>query len=227
MKMRMLAMVAGLVVVATLCAQEAQLPVTKDLKVWLKAGAGVTKDETGKVSAWQSQVEPKLVLAQTAAEAQPALVPDAANGLPALRFDGKQDYLVSPELSADFAGDVTVFVVWGSVSEQLYPNHEGRSDRILSAPTVKGADYDTGFQLVTGVKEPARPAVVVAKLAARPQFKYLGVGGMINPKDGLAVGFPLTGDVAEVLFYGAALSDADLAAVTKYLQDKYKIAPKP
>lgn len=231
MKMRTVIAITALIVMTGIClsAQEAatapKLAVTKNLKIWLSADAGVSKDSSGKVSSWTSQVEPKVEMAQEYPDLQPSFKADAVNGLPALGFDGNNDCLVSRELPKDFTGDLTVLVVWGYATEQVNQGQDGVNNRIISAPTVKGSDWETGFQLTTGSKDIAKPSIAIGKYKERPQLKYLGLAGMTNPDNGTAGGFNFTGNIAEVLVYTAALSDADLASVTKYLQGKYKIAP--
>ena len=202
----------------------AKPPVTKNLKIMLTADAGLTKDASGKVTDWTSQVEPKVKFAQEYAEKQPSLAKDSVNGKPAVSFDGEQDSLITAELPKDFVGDVTVFVVWASAVEQKHQGQDGVNNLILSATTVKGSDWETGFQLTTGSKAVTKPGITTGSYTARPQLKYLGIGEMINPENGTGTGFTMTGDVAEVLLYNEKLSDADTAAVTKYLQAKYKIA---
>ncbi|MFZ2654089.1 MAG: hypothetical protein WAX69_04180 [Victivallales bacterium] len=200
-------------------------PVIKNLKLWLAAEAGVTKDETGNVTAWTSQVEPKVELKQENGSMYPLYRKDALNGKPALSFNGTASAVVA-ELPAGFEGDITVFVVWGSSMEQVSLVQDGGNNRILSATHEKGADYVTGFQLGTGSKEIAKPSIKVGEFKTRPKLKYLAVGGMLNSETGMANGFNMTGDVAEVLLYTEALPAADKEAVTKYLQDKYGIAQK-
>ena len=205
-----------------------KLPVDKNLKIWLAADAGITKDAAGKVSAWTSQVEPKVQLSPKNPNAQPESVNDAVNGKEAVRFDGTQTHLVSSELPNDFAGDFTVFVVWGSAVEQKYLVHNGMNNRILSVPTVKGLDYESGIALTTKSRAIAKPNIVSLSYSARPQLKYLALGTMVQPdKTASLNNFWMTGDIAEVLIYNSILSPADTAAVTKYLQDKYKITATP
>ena len=205
-----------------------KLPVDKNLKIWLTADAGITKDAAGKVSAWTSQVEPKVKLSQKDPNAQPDSVNDAINGKGAVRFDGTQNYLVSSELHKDFAGDFTVFVVWASAVEQKNLTHNGVNNRILSAPAVKGSDYKNGIVVSTGSKAIAKPNIATATSPGRPQLKYLALGAMVWPDETASHnGTWMTGDIVEVLVYNTKLSSADTAAVTKYLQDKYKITATP
>jgi hypothetical protein len=231
MKINALLTAAAITVIANVClfAQDANTaakpPVAKDLKLWLTAQAGVTKDEAGNVTAWASQAEPKMELKQENGSMYPLYKKDALSGKPALNFNGTTSSIVA-ELPAGFEGDMTVFVVWGSSIEQVCLAQEGASNRILSATHEKGADYVTGFQLGTGSKEIAKPSVKVGEFKTRPKLKYFAIGAMLNAETGIAHGFNMTGDVAEVLLYSATLSPADQAAVTKYLQDKYGIIQK-
>ncbi|HEY3379120.1 MAG TPA: hypothetical protein VGL77_16675 [Armatimonadota bacterium] len=211
---------------ADMAAQPAKPPVTKNLKVWLAADAGVTKDATGNVSAWASQVDPKLTFTQDDATAQPLWMKDALNGKPALRFNGESDILKSAALPADFAGDFTVFIVWASPTTQKNLQQDGVNNRLISAPTATAADYEKGFQFTTGTKEKVAPSVVTGNFPNRPALTYLGLGAFTT-SDGAVSGFWLTGDLAEVLIYNATLPEADMAAVSKYLQEKYKVTPAP
>lgn len=65
---------------------------THGLAFWVKADAGITLDGSG-VSEWADQSGYGRHAVQPAAASQPALVPNALNGQPALRFDGLNDSL--------------------------------------------------------------------------------------------------------------------------------------
>ena len=63
------------------------------LRLWLKPNAGITRDEGGRVSTWRDQSGHGHDATQPDPAARPALAPGAANGLPALRFDGKSSWM--------------------------------------------------------------------------------------------------------------------------------------
>lgn len=199
-----------------------KLPVTKNLKIWLSADAGVTTDESGKISGWSSQVEPKLKFMREDVVKQPSFAKDAMNGRPAVNFDGTNDSMLCLELPNDLAGDLTVFIVWGSSVEQKNGGAKGGlSNRLLSGANDEGNDYQTGLSLGVGTGEATKPCIVTKTFKVGQPLKYMGIGDMTSKNS--AGGFPLTGDISEILIYNAPLSDADKDAVSKYLMEKYKI----
>lgn len=62
-------------------------------RFWVRADAGVTTEGGAAVSAWADQSGHGADLTQGAVIARPTLVPDGANGAPAIRFDGTDDWL--------------------------------------------------------------------------------------------------------------------------------------
>lgn len=66
------------------------------LRLWLKAGEGITQQSEGKVSRWADQSGKGNHVVQANVKAQPDLVSHSLNGYPVLRFDGaepEEDFL--------------------------------------------------------------------------------------------------------------------------------------
>ena len=93
--------------------KDRQLPVEDDLSLWLSADLAVKADDDGRVVAWgdisaESQSSPKSAW-QVDAQRRPKLVRDGISGKPAVRFDGRDDCLITePWNSGD---NQTIFVV--------------------------------------------------------------------------------------------------------------------
>ncbi len=79
-----------------------KLPVTKNLALWLSADHEVNIDENGKLLGWHDSVIGDNKSSEDAfpesPEASPTFVKEAINGKPAVRFDGKDDYLLTTPL---------------------------------------------------------------------------------------------------------------------------------
>lgn len=69
------------------------------LFLWLKADAGVTADGSNNVSAWTDQSTAGNNFAQATALNKPILTANAQNGLPAVVFDGTNDYMTAGSIS--------------------------------------------------------------------------------------------------------------------------------
>ena len=67
---------------------QAQLTVTNDLRLWLRADAGVATNSSGNVTNWSDQTISGLDLSQSTAGLQPLWVTNAFNGQPVVRFNG-------------------------------------------------------------------------------------------------------------------------------------------
>lgn len=88
------------------------LSVTNSLQLWLKADAGITTNAAGHVTGWNDQSGKNNHAAQTDETLAPALVANALNAKPVLRFDGTDDYLEVPDSdSLSITGDITTFFV--------------------------------------------------------------------------------------------------------------------
>jgi hypothetical protein len=87
---------------------------SQDLKLWLRADAGVTSSGA-LVSQWSDQSGTGTNAAQATATRQPTLIANAINGLPALGFDGVDDFMTFNLPMTGFPG-ATIFLVGASTS---------------------------------------------------------------------------------------------------------------
>ncbi len=62
------------------------------MRLWLRADAGVLQTPGGAVTQWDDQSGAGDHVAQTAAAQRPTIVTNVVNGLPAVRFDGSQQF---------------------------------------------------------------------------------------------------------------------------------------
>jgi hypothetical protein len=196
--------------------------------VWLAADQGVVKDESGKVSAWQSRGGDtgnlpdslqKFSIVQTQAAKQPLWVADAVNGKAGLQFEKGKVHLAADfdeQTGGEFAGALTVCAVFtGAVPKG--------DNRVVAGVVAGGNDYSAGkgFRIRDGdpsAIELAKGVWLVcsgAKLDA--PLHRLGLGVM-NAGSG---GPGFTGALTEVLIYKDGLTPGRLALIEQYLKAKY------
>ena len=216
-------------------------PPLAGLKIWFKADVGIPADARRCVSSWQDASG--NVLAQTKAAAQPLWVENALNGKPALRFDGKDDFLTSSIVPASGAEVRTIFAVVGNMTPGLskgfvvhYGNQRNNEAYGIYCDTTGFGNYYWGINHSVAVKGNSGPMVLCACYDGKEDRlwangKDLGakvVALKTGSGQGLRIGskildgqYLFQGDVAEVLAYGRALSDAERKQVEEYLSEKF------
>lgn len=229
------------------------LTVTDALQLWLKADAGVTKGQGDAVTAWKDQSGKGNDAAQSDVALAPVLVENAANGKPVLRFDGTDDYLdVQSSASLAITGDIASFFVvkfddfatfrsvWGKTAANLpRPNDYYLLPNSGIPRMYRGSDEGNVNAFVDGGQVPAGALALLGFNQAGTILTHYfngrasGSGSMnVTPTDSgapLKVGSrddlftKMKGDIAELLIYDKALSDADRAALAIYLGGKYGI----
>lgn len=70
------------------------MSISNGLKLWLKADAGVITNIDGSVTKWMDQISTNDAI-QTVNTQEPFWVSNVVNGMPALKFDGTNDFLVT------------------------------------------------------------------------------------------------------------------------------------
>ncbi|MCI0538584.1 MAG: Ig-like domain-containing protein [Verrucomicrobiales bacterium] len=141
--------------IATLITCGASSPITAwaaevpadSLALWLKADTGVTLNGAAVVE-WADQSGLGRNAAQATTTSQPTLVPDGANGKPALQFDGTDDFL-SFTFPINDLQDMTVFLVsaCGEDIDVGFP-FAGRSALFWNEAAGWGTTYLSPFQSV-------------------------------------------------------------------------------
>ena len=195
-------------------------PTAKGLLLWLAADSGVTKDSSGRVSAWKSQGAINLSLTQPDAAHRPQWSAKAVAGKPALHGDGGGLWLglqPTAEQGKVFAGPLTLFTVFTSTQVK-------GDNRVLSAQSGDGNDYSRGkgFKVTDGMAEAVKPGdvvVMVTDAELGTPLAALSIGCMHS---GGYTGF--TGEVAEVLIYQGSMSPTASTPILDYLHAKYLTA---
>lgn len=127
-----------LTLLLSLAASQAELSVTDGLMLWLKADEGVVTNAAAGVTDWADASMNLNDAAQHGEGLAPLWVPNAINGLPAVRFDGVDDYLeiATATTLQPLAGDWTVIFVGRRLggSQGDYPQVIG------SRPWTNGTD---------------------------------------------------------------------------------------
>lgn len=221
---------------------------TNGLSLWLRADALVTTGPENVVTMWKSPNNMQAY--QTEGGRQPRVYPKAINNLPAIRFDGDDD-LLETNLNLDPAvvPQATVFAVFNSrVAEsslrKLYGQDDGDYDRAAGlddrAGDAKNYAVFAGSAGVVGYFTLAANQTYLTTDAWGPQtfsgwvngrkmldnvacanehgLPHLYIGGT-----GTVFSEPWAGDIAEMLVYSRALTDAERMSIEDYLSRKYAV----
>jgi len=211
---------------------------TSGMHLWLRADAGVNAPGN-RMTRWLDQSGNGRNASMVTASRQPFFAPGALNGLPAARFAGAQSMLL--DLPTDPVA-FSVFVVgknsnpnesFSMILGSDFPNHNNQ------------LRWDSGSVLLLFNETPGQTFAspigdtrVYHTLSARYDGATLSVfrDGSLVTSHGFSAGpWRLTevgswgsavfmqGDLSEVLIYSRALSDAELALVSKYLRGKYNL----
>jgi len=244
---------ASLFCASLLSAHAQNLEVTQGLQLWLKADAGVTTDASSVVT-WTDQSPNAHIAGAPDLATAPALVADALNGKPVLRFDGIDDYLsIEDAESLSFTGDMTTFFVVNFSDFATYRAVWAKTNTNQPAPTdfytLPGSGIPQVYRGDGSAASAAFPSTVPLRagtyltvgfdIADTQCTHYLGSQaastGTINAAAGdadtpLLIGTrgdlftKMKGDIAEILIYDRALTPTERTAVASYLGTKYGIA---
>jgi parallel beta-helix repeat protein len=229
-------------------ANAAALP-TAELVLWLKSDTGVLS-HSGLVSRWADQSGHGNDAVQLSSGAQPKLVPGVANGLPALDFDGTADMLrVANNPSLDLGSGGFTISYW--MRSPLTGANNGHMRKGSGSYNLNGGGFEfrtqrTLLEFTRAIKSGYAPRVqyyIAPNIWMHVLVVYDRSGGKATLYvDGTAVGsmpsagtFADTydlelghgndgffdGDIAEILVYRKALSDAERAQVRQYMLDRY------
>jgi hypothetical protein len=223
------------------------------LNLWLSADKGVEADSLGQVSKWRDMSGNNKHAIQSIETSRPKLIENALNGLPVLRFDGTNDFLIGQNLYAQ-ENNISIFVVHRynggrSNAAQYIFNQAGNTGNKYSLNALANTDFRTVFD----VEPPAGGTVGsigygssfyrLSSVKSSRGNTSLFTNGELNTSansetyNGIETEFIignryssspsgwLAGDIAEIIIYGRALSDIEHKLVEEYLLSKYRTAP--
>lgn len=212
--------------------------------LWLRADRGVVQTG-GRVSAWEDQSGQHRDATQSAPELRPELVASALNGMPAVSFDGIDDYLDLPSGFDDFSKGVTIFAVVQanddetscrgifetSNGSELDDLHIGRHDGELLyevfATSVSAGAFPAGVVRRVSVVHDARGVVELSQSGAQTAVENVELPVVVERRFAyvghtLYDGCPTwDGDIGELVVYDRALSPDEYDAVEASLDDRW------
>jgi hypothetical protein len=226
------------------------------MALWLEANAGVTVDGGGYASQWNDQSANGNNLAQPGgAFYAPLLVSSAFNGLPALQFDGTNNYMyANPSSSLAITGDMSVFAV------MKFDSLNSAGSTVISKAAGSLADpYDyyvkpsavnfyrgngSTYGVVTSHVVPSIGVPHVLGVSMQGTSVSHRLDGSVTATGTLSttigdngsylfIGMrgnatnQFQGQLAELIVLGAAASSEDTASIENYLATKYAILLGP
>jgi len=230
----------------------ADLPIAESLVLHLRADRGVTTDDLSRVAAWQDSSTAAHHANQTAGDVRPALIADAVNGQPVIRFDGQRRWLPL-EGQILKSGAATIFVIasdHGPVGHrEIFSNWDGAggnsgtsiffgltaentvrlSDAFGSAGSVAQRDKHFLLSAMFGTADAAvwQNGKELARKSGGLGPRNLAGKYVLGVQGNLA-GEYWQGDMAEIIVFDRALSDAERGQVTNYLLGRYGLkSPEP
>jgi len=210
------------------------------LQAWLDAADLL---ETDALDQWDTKTPYTFMMRQFDTGYQPAVVGNARNGLPVVRFTGREwmgthehSWRMRRNSGRFHDREFVIFAVSSSMGDDnvlLAKGNEGADGQWTigqqaNAFRWNGDQYvgssGTGFAVRSWRRGPAswqyhENGILAAESSA-------SLGHLFNNEDALLLGSSsgggyLTGDVGEILIYQGHVSDADIALIHDYLMDKW------
>ena len=221
------------------------LPAASNLKLWVKADAGVIMDGYGKVAIWKDLSGNGNNFLQSTYAARPTKTTGDAsfNGLPALTFNASQWMPTVASLDAAPTSTYTIFTVsrlTGSSNQRLISSastnwlmgyHGGYENRFYANNWI--VQPTTAPNTVSHLYEVTSNGVAAGGSSFYDYGTLLGSGTAASPNgpgilelNGYLSGTSemSTGEVAEVIYYNTVLTTAQRQIVEGYLAQKYNFS---
>lgn len=222
------------------------------LLLWLKSDNGITKSGSN-ISGWSDVSGNRNDLTQSESSNKPTFVSSAINSLPAVSFDGSNDFLNIPDGFSDFSKGASIFVV---SKPTAFPNanptildlgNGTSSDNIIlstASPNSLSFDVNDGstasslssssgltlnqYQVFEAFQEGEDTASILTDgvLGSRGAIFDINILQRVNNRlgDTSSGGSNFQGEIAEVLIYDRKLSKSEQWFVESYLNHKYGLS---
>ena len=218
---------------------------TANLKLWLKADAGITLNGSS-VSDWADQSGNGNNATQTTGASQPLFVTNGLNNLPVLRFDGSNDFFNGTTIPNINTSSISIFVVAkgeaqtsiaadffgiGSITNgftftrRMNVEHLSmhNNNAYISFPSLPNAGFP--FKILEGIKnygEISELLINGVSLGTSTDATLNGTFTNTNFHIGRNLDYDyFKGEIAEIILYMKALNNTERQQVEQYLMDKY------
>jgi hypothetical protein len=202
-------------------------------KSWLKADSLVANDGDA-IQTWTDSSGAGTSPTQATVGKRPLYKTNIVNGKPVLRFDGVDDFLKVAFTLNQPHTRLVVYKLLGSANQASFDGNTSNTALLLNRNTstvaIFGGSVDltanvtaTAFHVIAGVYNGAGSKISVdggTPVTGNPGSSAAGGISIGAYPDGT---FPSNIDVAEVLEFDSALSDAQVLQLHTYLGDKYGI----
>lgn len=213
------------------------------LRLWLKADAITGLNDGDPVTTWSDSSGQANNATQATAAKKPTYKTGILSGKPVVRFDGVDDELTLGDLSAYFPSAATLFVVvilssdaaysiYGTAANDGFWRWDGdgkgymgafRATRIAGYPATMPQTGTRFFEL----RSSASGYRLYQDGLALGDEQAAGYAGGANHRIGnnadAAADRFLAGDVAEIIVYDSAFSDANRGIIRDYVNSKYAL----
>lgn len=201
------------------------------LKMWLRSDAGITLS-AGNVSQWDDLSGSGNDAAQTDTSIQPALILNAINNLPVVRFASdklttvsidigeRTEFMLIRQNGLYFGNYHGILANLGDPYYQLYVGGSGTFNSYITAPIDHNSVFLSSYQYFCRVIS-----------TTNVDFYNNGTAGISGPHAASNTNQPimignyganyLNGDIAEIILYDHALPDSQRTKVQNYLNDRY------
>ena len=218
------------------------LPAPEDVRLWLRADAGVVHDANGRISVWQDQSANSADATQTNGSNQPFLTQNALNGLPIVHFNAGQYFTLPDFMNKATEGEIFMFVRSGGQGTLRMADF-GTSQFGAAYPWSNGKLYDdfgstSQYEVgnppqslyqyhIYNVTSEASDWVVRFDGVEQYRSRTNTVAFNTSPLLGHCRTEYFLGDIAEVIIYNRSLSPSERKQVETYLGSKYALLPSP
>jgi hypothetical protein len=222
-------------------------PAASNLKLWLRADAGVIKDSNGFIGTWQDLSGNGNHAIQSHISNKPAWIDHEVNGRPVIRFDGVNDFMSIPSLTGNMDDFTIIFMLrpaeLANYNQKMYAS--GAWGEFVMHTDENGGLY-VGTDIATRM-EPSNSTYKRGNYAIdvfqRWAYSYSSVEGrgfiyrddyhsaspvlQTNPNNwsGFMLGENGTGtihgDITEIFIYDKVLTDAERIHIITYLNTRY------
>jgi hypothetical protein len=231
-----------------------ELPLSDALLLWLDGSAESTMYESGGIESWLDRSTRHHILTQSSAAQRPKIIRDAVAGRSVLRFDGKDDYfelandgsfdtddlsvmvLISPRWAAPPGGNPCPFAIRSTnettrvslhLDGKLADMHSFNDDGISYA---KYAFSEQKYYLLEFVWSKGMESHYVNGKFIDSDAHALSTQELLRPivigaAEATVEHWP--GDVAELLVFGKALTDAERKKLEHYVELKWSVDTSP